>query len=79
MALRPKHQVEAYEKATVLDMPCGFCCTMMPVPRELYEQGGIYRCPKCKMAVKFKKHKIKVAKRTRKFNIRNRINVPDFS
>ena len=75
MANRPKSQVERAEKATILHMPCGFCCKMMAVPRELYEQGGLYRCKKCGMAVRFKKHTIKVAKRTKKFDIRARMNL----
>lgn len=73
MARRPQHQVKDIENAEVIYTPCGFCCTMMEVPKEIYTKGGLFRCKKCGMGVRYKPHKIVVKKNTRKFNFRSRI------
>ena len=74
MARRPKN--EADDKAAdseVLYIPCGFCCAMMEVPKSLYEQGGIHRCKKCGMGVRYNKHKIVVNNKPQKFSFRRRV------
>ena len=72
MARRPKRQVEEFENSKVVFTPCGFCCTMMEIPKEFLSKGGVWRCKKCGMGMKMKPTKIKVAKNTRKFSFRSR-------
>lgn len=74
MAKRPKKKpVERVVNPDVLYVPCGFCCTMMEVPKSLYEQGGIHRCKKCGMGVRYSKHKIVQHNEPSKFSYRRRV------
>ena len=59
--LRPKHVIEEYEKSKVVYTPCGFCCTMMEVPKKIIESGSLWSCKKCGYKIKFRKQKINVA------------------
>ena len=69
---RPKHQIEEFENSKEIYTPCGFCCTMMQIPKELIEKGGLWRCKKCGYGIVFKPHKIKVAKTEREHKYRDR-------
>ena len=74
MAKRPKKKtVNNDTDSDVLYIPCGFCCAMMEVPKSLYEQGGVHRCKKCGMGVRYSKHKIVVNKKPQKFSFRRRV------
>ena len=71
MARRPQSQIDEFENSKVVFTPCGFCCTMMEIPKEFVEKGGVWRCKKCGMGIKMKPTKIKVARNTRSFSARN--------
>ena len=73
MARRPQSLIDEFENSKVVFTPCGFCCTMMEVPKEIFEKGGLWRCKKCGRGLVYKAHKIKVAKTTRKHNWASRI------
>ena len=72
MARRPQSQIDEFENSKVVFTPCGFCCTMMEVPKAFLAKGGVWRCKQCGMGVKLRPIKIKVAKDTKKFSWRNR-------
>lgn len=73
MARRPQRQVEEFEKSNVVFTPCGFCCTMMEIPKAIIEKGGLWRCKKCGYGVKYKPTKIVVAHDEVKHNYGARI------